>query len=643
MFELVSNYEPRGDQPAAIKSLSKGVLDGKNQTLLGVTGSGKTFTIANVIQKVQRPVLVISHNKTLAEQLCSEFRALFPDNAVEYFVSYFDYYQPEAYVPQTDLYIEKDSSINDEIDRLKHQAIRAVLTRRDAIVVASVSCIFGLGSPADYRAVSVEIEEGWEIDRDALLRRLIDIQYERSEDLSRGKFRVRGEVVEVCSPDAQEVMRVRFADDVVEKIYLIDPITGEPIRRVDRALLPPATHFAFPSEDRVSAFISIREELDSRLKDLKNGGKLLEAERLEQRTNFDLEMMREMGYCSGMENYSRHFDGRRPGEPPYTLLDYFPPDFLTVIDESHRTVPQLAGMYEGDRARKDILVSYGFRLPSAHDHRPLAFQEFEKKLGQVIYVSATPGPYEYNHSDQVVEQLIRPTGLVDPEIIIKPVEGEVDDLIGEIRNRVERGERTLVTTLTKRSAENLSEYLSTLGIKVNYIHSEIETLERPKILRDLRLGEYDVIVGINLLREGLDLPEVSLVGILDADREGFLRSETSLIQIVGRASRNVFGQVIMYGDHITKSMGRAIEETNRRRKLQSAYNKEHGIVPQSVRKEVRDLIRIEEADQETEKEYTKDQLNAIIANLEEEMHLAAEKLEFERAAVIRDRIVRLRP
>ena len=651
MFELVSNYEPRGDQPLAIDALTKGVSDDlEEQVLLGITGSGKTFTIANVIQRVQRPILVISHNKTLAEQLCGEFRALFPQNAVEYFVSYFDYYQPEAYLPQTDLYIEKDSSINDEIDRLKHQAIRAVLTRRDVIVVASVSCIFGLGSPADYQTVSLTLNEGEEADRDRILHRLIDIRYERSEDLSRGKFRVRGGIVEVCSPDAQQVVRMRFADDRIERMDTIDPVTGRVQARIESVIFPPATHFAFPHEEMDQAIHSINEELADRLRYFREGEKLLEAERLEQRTHFDLEMMHEMGYCSGMENYSRHFDGRRPGEPPFTLLDYFPPDFLTIIDESHQTIPQLAGMYEGDRSRKENLIRYGFRLPSAIDHRPLRFSEFRRKIHQVIYMSATPGKYERSHSLQMVEQVIRPTGLVDPEIILKPVKGQVDDLIGEIRGRVERGERTLVTTLTKRSAEDLAEYLSNIGIKVHYLHSEIETLKRSEILRDLRLKEYDVVVGINLLREGLDLPEVSLVAILDADREGFLRSEISLIQMIGRASRNVFGQVIMYAENITESMNRAITETNRRRRIQKDYNEKHGIVPRSVIKEIRDLIRtpIPEAEVttvSTQKKgygrYAKDKLDIIIAGLEEEMRIAANDLEFEKAAVIRDKIAKI--
>jgi len=652
MFELVTDYEPHGDQPAAIEALTRGVLNGlRHQMLLGVTGSGKTFTMANVIARVQRPVLVISHNKTLAAQLCSEFRAFFPHNAVEYFVSYYDYYQPEAYIPQTDTYIEKDSSINDEIDRLKHRAVQAVLSRRDTIVVASVSCIFGLGSPADYRAISFHLQKGDKVDRDGILRRLVDMRYERSEDLSRGKFRVRGDRIEICLPDAKQVVRIGLADDVIERIDSIDPVTGNLMEQMDYAYFFPATHFATPSDKMERAINSIESELAERLKRLKGQGKLLEAERLGQRTQFDLEMMREVGYCSGMENYSIHFDNRKRGEPPYTLLDYFPPDVLTIIDESHMTLPQLAGMYAGDRARKESLIRYGFRLPSARDHRPLRFGEFEGKIGQVVYTSATPGPYEREHSTQIVEQVIRPTGLVDPKIVLKPAKGEVDDLIGEIRAEVARGERTLVTTLTKRSAENLAEYLSGMGIKVHYLHSEIDTLKRPQILRDLRLGEYDVVVGINLLREGLDLPEVSLVAILDADREGFLRSETSLIQTIGRASRNVFGRVIMYADHVTESMKRAISETNRRRCLQLSYNVKHGIVPRSVRKEVRDLIAMPTPGAEVTTAYTvkkgwgryaKDKVDIIIANLEEEMLLAAKNLEFERAARIRDQIARIR-
>ena len=645
-FELKSKYKPCGDQPDAIESLTESVREGQRyQTLLGVTGSGKTYTVANVIAQVQKPTLVISHNKTLAAQLCSEFRAFFPDSAVEYFVSYYDYYQPEAYIPQTDVYIEKDFSINEEIDRLRHRSTQALLTRKDVIVVASVSCIYGLGSPEEYTKVCLLIKRGQKVDRDSILQRLVKMQYERNDSaLSRGRFRVRGDVIEICTVE-ESIMRIELEGEKVLRLSDIDGVTGNVIRNNDGILVFPARHFITPPEMMESAIKSIEKELEGRLKYFKKENKLLEAQRLEQRTRFDLEMIREVGYCSGIENYSRHFDGRPPGSPPFTLLDFFPKDHLMIIDESHVTVPQLRGMYAGDRSRKDILVEYGFRLPSARDNRPLIFDEFETRINQVIFVSATPGPYELGHSPLIAEQIIRPTGLVDPEIIVKPVKGQVDDLIGEIRKRAKKGERVLVTTLTKKMAEDLADYFKDLEIKVHYLHSEVETLKRVELLRDLRLGKYDVLVGINLLREGLDLPEVSLVAILDADREGFLRSEISLIQTIGRAARNVFGQVIMYADNVTGSMKKAIDETNRRRKLQLKYNEKHGITPQTVRKEVRAILEkpaaIAEATTTGFGRYAKDKLDIIVANLEEEMRLAAKNLEFEKAAVIRDRIKEL--
>jgi excinuclease ABC subunit B len=652
-FELVSNYKPQGDQPKAIQKLVEGIRNGvKHQTLLGATGTGKTFTISNVIKEVNKPTLVIAHNKTLAGQLYSEFKEFFPNNAVEYFVSYYDYYQPEAYVPQTDTYIEKDASINDEIDKLRHSATSALFERRDVIIIASVSCIYGLGSPEEYRELVVSLRVGMEMERDQLLRRLVDIQYERNDiDFQRGTFRVRGDVVEIFPASRDEhCIRVEFFGDEIDRIREVDALTGEIIAEREHVAIFPASHFVTRDEKMQIAIQNIEKELEERLKELREQGKLLEAQRLEQRTRYDLEMMREMGFCSGIENYSRHLTLRPPGSTPYTLLDYFPDDFLIVIDESHVTIPQIRGMYNGDQARKQVLVDHGFRLPSALDNRPLKFEEFEEKINQIIYVSATPGPYELEHSPEVVEQIIRPTGLLDPTIDVRPIQGQIDDLIGEIHERVKRNERTLVTTLTKKMAEDLTDYLKEVGIKVAYLHSEIKTLERIEIIRDLRIGKYDVLVGINLLREGLDIPEVSLVAILDADKEGFLRSERSLIQTIGRAARNANGHVIMYADTITKSMEIAINETKRRRAIQEAYNKEHGIVPQTVKKEIRDVIRATYAAEEQEtyeakKDYsklTKKEREQLIADLEREMKEAARALDFERAAELRDLILELK-
>ncbi|MBA2871353.1 excinuclease ABC subunit B [Anoxybacillus calidus] len=652
-FELVSNYKPQGDQPKAIQKLVEGIRNGvKHQTLLGATGTGKTFTISNVIKEVNKPTLVIAHNKTLAGQLYSEFKEFFPNNAVEYFVSYYDYYQPEAYVPQTDTYIEKDASINDEIDKLRHSATSALFERRDVIIIASVSCIYGLGSPEEYRELVVSLRVGMEIERDQLLRRLVDVQYERNDiDFQRGTFRVRGDVVEIFPASRDEhCIRVEFFGDEIDRIREVDALTGEIIGEREHVAIFPASHFVTRDEKMQIAIQNIEKELEERLKELREQGKLLEAQRLEQRTRYDLEMMREMGFCSGIENYSRHLTLRPPGSTPYTLLDYFPDDFLIVIDESHVTIPQIRGMYNGDQARKQVLVDHGFRLPSALDNRPLKFEEFEEKINQIIYVSATPGPYELEHSPEVVEQIIRPTGLLDPTIDVRPIEGQIDDLIGEIHERIKRNERTLVTTLTKKMAEDLTDYLKEIGIKVAYLHSEIKTLERIEIIRDLRIGKYDVLVGINLLREGLDIPEVSLVAILDADKEGFLRSERSLIQTIGRAARNANGHVIMYADTITKSMEIAINETKRRRAIQEAYNKEHGIVPQTVKKEIRDVIRATYAAEEQEtyeakKDYsklTKKEREKLIADLEREMKEAAKALDFERAAELRDLILELK-
>ncbi len=654
-FKVVADWEPAGDQPKAIDELSRAILSGETPvTLLGVTGSGKTYTMAKVIERVQKPTLVIAHNKTLAAQLCSEFRAFFPENAVHYFISYYDYYQPEAYIPQTDTYIEKDSSINDEIDRLRHAATSALFERRDVVIVASVSCIYGLGSPEDYVGMTLSVKHGDVHDRDNLLRRLVGIQYERNDiGFTRGTFRVRGDVVEIVPVYEENVIRIEFFGDEIDRILELDPVTGEVIEEKETLTIYPATHYITPEEKLKRALESIEAELEERLAYFRREGKLLEAQRLEQRTRFDLEMLREVGICQGIENYSRHLTGRAPGEPPATLLDYFPKDFLMIIDESHQTIPQLHAMFNGDRSRKETLVEYGFRLPSALDNRPLRFEEFEAHMRNVVFVSATPGPYERKRSKRVVEQIIRPTGLVDPEVVVKPTQGQIDDLLDEVNAVVARGERVLVTTLTKKMAEDLTDYLSDMGVRVRYLHSEIEALERVEILRDLRLGEFDVLVGINLLREGLDLPEVSLVAILDADKEGFLRSETSLIQTIGRAARNVNGRVVMYADTITGSMQRAIDETNRRREIQLAYNREHGITPETVRKKIHDVIRAEKAQAEEElgakegvlrkvKGMSSEELAEHIKELEAAMYEAAKRLEFERAAELRDEIEALR-
>lgn len=653
-FSLTTQFTPRGDQPKAIEGLTRGIGEAQQyQTLLGVTGSGKTFTIAGVIEKVQRPTLVIAHNKTLAAQLCSEFREFFGENAVEYFVSYYDYYQPEAYIPSTDTYIEKDSSINDEIDRLRHSSTQAVLERRDVIVVASVSCIYGLGSPEEYQQTNLSLVRGEAYDRRGLLRRLVDMQFSRNEmALQRGTFRVKGDILELCPADEEVVLRVDFFGDEIEKIEALDPTTGEVFRSLDRYVVFPASHFVTSRERLERAIESIMAELQERLDYFRRRGQLLEAQRLEQRTLYDVEMMREVGYCNGIENYSRHLDGRAPGTPPNTLLDYFPRDFLLVIDESHQTVPQIHGMYAGDMSRKDNLVNYGFRLPSARDNRPLKWEEFEEKIHQCVFVSATPAAYERQVSGQIVEQIVRPTGLVDPEVEVRPTRGQIDDLLHEIRLRIEAGERVLVTTLTKKMAEDLSEYLLNLNIKVHYLHSDIKTLERLEILRDLRMGVYDVVVGINLLREGLDLPEVSLVAILDADKEGFLRSETSLIQTIGRAARNVSGTVLMYADTVTGSMQRALDETARRRALQLAHNEEHGITPETVKKAIRAVIQPDRV-AETRAAYTAspdtdrealplEDLLESIQELEVQMKVHARALEFEKAAFIRDEVNRLK-
>jgi len=648
-FKLISKFKPRGDQPKAIEQLVKGLKQGyRYQTLLGVTGSGKTFTMANVIQTVQRPTLVISPNKTLAAQLCQEFRTFFPHNAVEYFVSYYDYYQPEAYIPYTDTYIEKDASINEELDRLRHEATMALLSRRDVIVVASVSCIYGLGTPADYMKAVLPLRVGESYDRDEIIRHLISVKYERNDyELKRGRFRVRGEIIEILPAYEKNLLRLELDGDRLVKITELEPVSGKKLQERDFVAIYPGTHYV-TFEDRLEAAIeSIQKELAWRLEELRRQNKLVEAQRLEQRTKYDLEMIREMGYCPGIENYSRHFDGRQPGEPPATLLDYFSKDFLVFIDESHVSIPQLHGMYEGDRSRKETLVEFGFRLPSALDNRPLRFEEFEKRISQAIFVSATPGPYELKHSAQVVEQIIRPTGLVDPEVEVRPTEGQVEDLINEIQRRVAQKERVLVTTLTKRMAEDLAEYLNEAGIRVRYLHSDVETLDRIDILRGLRLGEFDCLVGINLLREGLDLPEVSLVAILDADKEGFLRAETSLIQTMGRAARNVNGKVILYAEKVTDSMKRAIAETNRRRKLQIEFNQKHGITPKTIVKEIADIRdRIREsklAEIKRLKEFMPpEEIPDLIKSLEEEMRAAATELNFELAAEIRDRIKELK-
>jgi len=645
-FKLVAPYSMSGDQPEAVEKLTTGLLQGaRSQVLLGVTGSGKTFTMANIVAQVNRPTLVIAHNKTLAAQLYSEFKEFFPENAVHYFVSYYDYYQPEAYIPQTDTYIEKDASINDEIDRLRHASTSALFERRDVLIVASVSCIYGLGSPEDYQGMTLSLRHGDFRDRDKILRRLVGIQYTRNDiGFTRGTFRVRGDVIEIIPVYSETVFRIELFGDEVERILEVDPITGEILGEKESITIYPATHYVTSEERMKAAIVSIEEELEEELARLRREGKLLEAQRLEQRTRFDLEMLQEVGYCQGIENYSRHLTGRRPGEAPATLLDYFPGDFLLFIDESHVTIPQLRAMYAGDRSRKETLIKYGFRLPSALDNRPLRFEEFEKAINQVIYVSATPGAYEMQRAEQVVEQVIRPTGLVDPEIEVRPVKGQVDDLMEEIRIRVAKQERVLVTTLTKRMAEDLTEYLEEAGFKVRYLHSEIHTLDRVAILRDLRLGKFDVLVGINLLREGLDLPEVSLVAILDADKEGFLRSETTLIQIIGRAARNVEGKVIMYADQITESMDRAIKETNRRRAKQLRYNQEHNITPETIRKAVHALISAEQVAEDKityqvkKQQLTLPEIEEKINRLEEEMLAAAGRLEFELAAQLRDEI-----
>lgn len=649
-FKIHSKFKPMGDQPKAIDSLAQGIEEGQEfQTLLGVTGSGKTYTMANIIEKVQKPTIVLAHNKTLAAQLCSEFKEFFPDNIVEYFVSYYDYYQPEAYVASTDTFIEKDASINDEIDKLRHAATSALLERRDVIIVASVSCIYGLGNPEEYKKLTISLRPGMEKDRDEIIRKLIDIQYERNDiDFSRGTFRVRGDSLDIVpSSSSNNGIRIEFFGDEIDRIREFDVLTGKIIGDRKHVSITPASHFAASQETIDKAINVIEYELEERLKELTSQDKLVEAQRLRQRTNYDIEMIKEMGYCSGIENYSRILDGRAPGTPPQTLLDYFPDDYLMFIDESHVTLPQVRAMYAGDKSRKDNLVEYGFRLPSAYDNRPLQFKEFEDKINQVVFVSATPGQYEVDHSTNIAEQIIRPTGLIDPEIEIRPVKGQIDNLYGSILETTKRGFRTLVTTLTKKMAEDLTKYLTDLGVKTTYMHSDIDTIERMEIIRDLRLGKYDVLVGINLLREGLDIPEVALVAILDADKEGFLRSETSMIQTIGRAARNAESKVVMYADTITGSMDRAIKETERRRKIQMDYNKEHGIVPKTIKKDVRDVIGnimvAEEAETYevdstglSEKEKAK-----LIKEYTAEMKDAAKNLQFERAAELRDMIKKL--
>lgn len=646
-FELVTDYKPSGDQPEAIEKLTKGINDGlREQTLLGVTGSGKTFTMANIIANVNKPTLILAHNKILAAQLCSEFKEFFPNNAVEYFVSYYDYYQPEAYIPGTDTFIEKDSSINDEIDKMRHSATMALAERNDVIIVSSVSCIYSLGSPEDYRSMSVSIREGMEKSRDELLNELVTIQYERNDlNFVRNKFRVRGDVVEIFPASSNEnAIRVEFFGDEIDRISEINVLTGEVLATLKHAAIFPASHYIVSGSKMQDAIKEIDRELAERIEFFQSENKLIEAQRIAQRTNYDMEMLQEIGFCSGIENYSRVLSGRPPGSTPMTLLDHFPKDFLLMIDESHVTVPQVGAMYAGDRARKTTLVDYGFRLPSAFDNRPLNFDEFYDHVNQVIFVSATPGKFEKSKSKQTVEQVIRPTGLVDPEIIVKPIEGQIEDLISEINKRTEKNERVLVTTLTKKMAEDLTDFLDNSGIKVRYLHHDVDTIERMEIIKDLREGEFDVLVGINLLREGLDIPEVSLVAILDADKEGFLRSETSLVQTIGRAARNANGQVIMYADCVTNSMERAIEETERRRSIQMAYNKEHGIVPKTIKKEIRKVLEIsskETVEKKTGKKLTKAQKAELIANLTEQMKEAAKMLEFEHAAYLRDKIKEL--
>ncbi len=645
-FKLVSPFDPTGDQPQAIDKLTEGFINGKKcQVLLGVTGSGKTFTMANVIARLNRPTLVIAHNKTLAAQLCSELRDFFPENAVEYFVSYYDYYQPEAYIASTDTYIEKEATINDEIDKLRHSATASLNERRDVVIVASVSCIYALGNPEEYLRMSISLIVGAQVDRDAIMRRLVELQYQRNElDFVRGTFRARGDVLDIFPINKSDsALRVEFFGDEIERITEIDPLTCKTVNDKKFVMIFPASHYATERRRMLDGIETIERDLGLRLDELRKEGKLLEAQRLEQRTTFDIEMMREIGYCQGIENYSRYFDGRKPGEPPFTLLDYFPDDFLIIVDESHVTIPQVRGMYFGDFSRKKNLVEYGFRLPAAFDNRPLKFPEFENRINQIMCVSATPAEYETKLSlGAVVEQIIRPTGLIDPEIIIRPVNGQIDDLLGEVRLMAKSGYRTLITTLTKRMAENLAEYLLSMNVRVRYMHSEIETIERMEIIRDLRLGEFDVLVGINLLREGLDLPEVGLVAILDADKEGFLRSTTSLIQTIGRAARNVDGRVIMYADEITDSMRRAIDETNRRRAIQEEYNRENNIIPQSIKRAVHDVLEIGGARRKREDNgLTPEELEERIAVLREEMQKCVMELEFEQAAKLRDELFRL--
>ncbi|MGM7557176.1 excinuclease ABC subunit UvrB [Aerococcus christensenii] len=653
-FELVAPYQPNGDQPEAIQALVRGVEKGdKEQVLLGGTGTGKTFTMANVIEKTNRPTLVLAHNKTLAGQLYSELKEFFPNNAVEYFVSYYDYYQPEAYVPSSDSYIEKSASVNNEIDKLRHSATSSILERRDTIIVASVSCIYGLVDPEEYRNHVLSIRQGQEIDRDDLMRQLIDMQYERNDiDFRRGTFRVRGDIVEIFLPSREgEAVRVEFFGDEIDRIREVDVMTGEVKNDVKHFPIYPATHFVVDYDKIHRAVETIEEELDIQLKRFKEEGKLLEAQRLEQRTRYDIEMLLEMGYCNGIENYSRHMDGRKPGQPPYTLLDFFPEDYLLIVDESHMTMPQVRGMYNGDKARKEQLVEYGFRLPSALDNRPLKLEEFEKRVNQAIYVSATPGDYEIQKANgEIVEQIIRPTGLLDPQVEVRPIQGQIDDLISEINERIEKKERVFVTTLTKKMAEDLTDYLEDVGIKVKYLHSDIKTLERTEIIRDLRLGVFDVLVGINLLREGIDVPEVSLVVILDADKEGFLRNERSLIQTIGRAARNAHGHVIMYADEMTDSMRAAITETERRRKIQKAYNQAHGIIPKTIQKGIRESIHITSKPQEERTESLADTIRALnrtdkeeaLHHVEQEMQAAAKVLDFEKAAELRDILLELK-
>ena len=652
-FEVVSPYQPTGDQPEAVEKLAKGFLEGKKfQTLLGVTGSGKTFTMANIIEKIQKPTLVIAHNKTLAAQLYNELKEFFPNNAVEYFVSYYDYYQPEAYVPSTDTYIEKDSSINDEIDKLRHSATAALVEREDVIVVASVSCIYGLGDPEEYYGMMLSLRPGMEKDRDEVLRALVEMQYDRNDmNFERGTFRVRGDVVEVFPiGSAEQAVRIEFFGDEIDRITEIDVLTGEILGTRNHISIFPASHYVTAPDKMKIAIERIEAELVDRLAELKRDDKLLEAQRLEQRTNYDVEMLKEMGFCTGIENYSRHLSLREAGSTPFTLIDFFPDDFLIIADESHVSIPQIRGMYEGDRSRKTTLVDYGFRLPSALDNRPLKFTEFESKINQLLFVSATPSVYEKDHQEALAEQIIRPTGLLDPEISVRPIHGQIDDLLSEVRKTTEAGDKVLVTTLTKKMAERLTDYLREAGVRVRYLHSDIDTLERLEIIRDLRMDVFDVLVGINLLREGLDIPEVSLVAILDADKEGFLRSETSLIQTIGRAARNANGRVIMYADVMTESMDKAITETNRRRSIQEAYNEEHGIIPQTIKKKVHDVIQITKAATEKQKfglekdpeSMNAEELNKLIKKLEKEMKQAAMELQFERAAELRDKILELK-